>query len=95
MTEKDIDYLINKQSTSIKKTSPQLENLEVRYEQKTNGLFSTKVKAKIKQKTVHLSSKDFCIESSLKKLFRKLNRVLQRKKYRASKKFHLTFEEVA
>lgn len=93
MQEQDIDYIIKRQSQNIKKNSPFVKNLEVSYEQKVNGLFSTKMKARVKQKNIYLSNKGFCIEDSLKKLFRKLNRVVQRKKYRTARRVTLEYRE--
>lgn len=95
MFENEIHYLINKKTKTLKKNSPQLDDIEINYEKKKNGLFSTKIKAKIKQKTVHLSNKDFCIENSISKLFKKLDRILQRRKFRVSRRMKLSFKEAS
>lgn len=72
--------LITEQTEKIKRKKPALSSLDLNYFELPQGTYMARLKAKVKQKTIFLKSEDRCPESSIRKLFNMLTRILNQKK---------------
>jgi len=90
-----LEELIHDELNKLQRKKPFVENIEVSYEHSERGMFHSKVKARIRNKTLNLFQEGRCAESAIRKLFTTLKRQLERKTYVKPKRFKLNLQEAA
>jgi len=89
--EKTIQKILNKKLRGLQKKHLHLEDLELFYERNRRGQYLTKLRAKLKGKTMLLSQTNYSLSDSLDSLFLKLENFLMKRKFRKSKRLRLNY----
>ncbi len=90
-----LEDLIQDETTKIQKKKPFVENIEISYEHNNKGIFSSKLKAHTRNRTINLVQKNRCAESAIRKLFTTLQRQLSKRTYVKPRRFNLSLKEAA
>lgn len=93
LKQKGIDKLIAKQTKQLLKRDKHLNDIEVSCEKNKRGLHLIKLLARTQGKTLVISDEDYSLEKSVKRLFKSLKRMLDKRKFKKDRRVQFNLME--
>lgn len=82
--EKKVNEIIESETEKIQKKSPNVQILELRQEKVSPSRYLTRLKARMRRKTIYLVEENHCARVSVRKIFGQLSKILIKHKSKSS-----------
>jgi hypothetical protein len=87
-----IEKLIVKESKKIQKNQPIIEDIDFSYEKLPRGRLLARLSTSLKKKKIVLKEEGHCSESTVKAVFKRMLKILNKNKHKTTRRFRLKRE---